>query len=102
MSENQALGTALQLPEMSFDDIKSVKGIGWPCGRTQQPYGSAYSIVGIVITSIVTAHLILEYQLVVQQRNVPGTAVSYRESSRAHQEPECNGSPVHHTDILDT
>jgi hypothetical protein len=55
---------------MSNDDINSVKGIGWPCGQTQQPYRSAYSIVEIVITSIVMAHLMLEYKLVVQHKDV--------------------------------
>lgn len=36
MSEDHALGTALQLPEISNDDMNSVKGIVRPCGRTDE------------------------------------------------------------------
>lgn len=87
MSEDHALGAELHLPEISNDDINSVKGIVRPCGRTDATVVSLLEIiVAYIVGNGVTASVMLQDQLLANnQRNVLGAAVSsrYSESNRA-------------------
>lgn len=101
MSEDHVLGAELQLPEISNDNMNSVKGIARPCGRTDATDVSLLeTVVAYIVGNGVTASVMLLDQLLADnQWNVLGDAVSsrYSESNRA----EYHGSPMHQTDILD-